>query len=99
MLSLGSVFLEAFLPQSVRWLHIASHSFSPWKSGFSEMDAQGKLEEEPVNLPGEMKLKVRGKFLTRVQITQSVDFAATRWVGCLREVMFSQTLCLRIPTE
>ena len=66
MLSLGSVFLEAFLPQSVRWLHIASHSFSPWKSGFSEMDAQGKLEEEPVNLPGEMKLKVRCEFLTRV---------------------------------
>ena len=33
-------------------LHITSHSFSPWQSGFSEMDAQEKLEEEPFNLPG-----------------------------------------------
>ena len=88
--SLGSVLLEASPLQSVRWLHIASHSFSPWQPGFSEMDAQEKLEEEPVNLPGEMKLKVRGKFFTRVQMAQSVDLAATRWVGCLCEVMFSQ---------
>ena len=79
--SLGSVLLEASPLQSVRWLHIASHSFSPWQS----------LEEEPVNLLGEMKLKVRGKFFTRVQMAQSADLAATRWVGCLCEVMFSQT--------
>ena len=89
--SLGIVLLEASPLQSVRWLHIASHSFSPWQSGFSEMDAQEKLEEEPVNLLGEMKLKVRGKFFTRVHMAQSADLAATRWVGCLCEVMFSQT--------
>ena len=89
--SLGSVLLEASPLQSVRRLHIASHSFSPWQSGFSEMDAEEKLEEEPVNLLGEMKLKVMGKFFTRVQMAQSVDLAATRWVGCLYEVMFSQT--------
>ena len=45
--SLGSVLLEASPLQSVRWLHIASHSFSPWQSGFSEMDDQEELEEEP----------------------------------------------------
>ena len=89
--SIGSVLLGASPLQSVRWLHIASHSFSPWQSGFSEMDAQEELEEEPVNLPGEMKLKARVKFFTRVQMAQSVDLAATRWVGCLYEVMFSQT--------
>ena len=72
-------------------LHIASRSLSLWQSGLSEMDVQGNFEEEPVNLLGEMKLKVRGKFFTRVQVAQSVDFAATRWVGCLCEVMFSQT--------
>ena len=90
--SLGSVLLEASHLQSVRWLHIASRSFSPWHSGFSEMDAQEKLQEELVNLPGGMKLKVRGKFFTRVQMAQPVDLAATRWVGCLYEARFSQTL-------
>ena len=39
--SFGSFLLEASLLQPVRWLHIASHSFSPWQSGFSEKDAQG----------------------------------------------------------
>ena len=89
--SLGSVLLEASPLQSVRWLHIASHSFSPWQSGFSEMDAQEKLEEEPVNLLGDRNLKVRGKFFTRVQMAQPVGLVATKWVGCLYEVMSSQT--------
>ena len=38
-----------------------------------------------------MKLKVSEEFSIRVQMTQSVDLAAKRWVGCLYEVMFSQT--------
>ena len=38
-----------------------------------------------------MKLNVRSKFFTRVQVAQSDDLAATRWVGCLSEVVYSQT--------
>ena len=64
--SVGSVLLGASPLQSVRWLHIASHSFSPWQSGFSEMDVQEELEEEPVNLLGEMKLKRQGQTLHHI---------------------------------
>ena len=46
------------------------------------VDAQEKLEEEPENLPGEMKLKTRGKFFTRVQMALSVDLAESRWASC-----------------
>ena len=49
------------------------------------------MEEEPVNLLDETELEVRGKYFTRVEMAQSVDLAATRWFGCLYEVMFSQT--------
>ena len=84
---------------AVRWLYIASHSFSPWQSGFSEMDAQGNSEKEPVNLTCSMKLEVKSLFFTRVQMAQSVDLAVKRWVGCLYEVMFSQTLLVEFPPK
>ena len=87
----GNDLLEGSPVQSARWLHIASHSFSPWLSGFSEMDAQAGLADEPPNLPGEAPLLVRGEFLTSMELALSVDLAATRWIGCLYEVVFSQT--------